>query len=556
MQKRNVWVVGHKNPDTDSICAAIAYANLKNILAEQDGEPHLQYVPSRAGEVNAETAYVLSRFGVEKPEYISDVGTQLKDIIYRRTEGVSSQISLKKAWELMKRLDVVTLPVVNSGNKLEGIIVTSDIAESYMGAYESTALSKARTQYKNIVDTLDGKIITGNEEDYFLRGKVVVATASKEVARRLLKRDDLVIVGDSEEVQLIAIEAGCSCIVVSDYLKVSDSIIEKAKRQGVVLISSPYDSFTVSRLINQSMPIRSVMSTEEIVTFELDDFVEEVREFTAKIRHRDFPILDENQNYVGMFSRRYLLNAQRKQVILVDHNEKSQAVNNVDDAEILEIVDHHRLGSLETIAPVLFRNQPLGSTSTIIYQMYQEKGIEIAPKIAGILCAAIISDTLMFRSPTCTDVDRLAAKELANIAEVEIQPLAHDMFEAGSDFDHKTEEEILNQDFKVFYVGDLSFGVSQVSAMGQPVLDRVRERIEKKLAAMCGEKRIQMVYVMLTDIMTEKTTLIYYGDGAESIAKDAFNSNPINKAMELHGVISRKKQLIPALMNTLYERML
>lgn len=556
MYERNIWVVGHKNPDTDSICAAIAYANLKNVLAEREGNKKVHYVPSRAGEVNAETAYVLSRFGLEEPEYISDVGTQIKDIMFRRTEGVSSHISLKKAWELMKSMDVVTLPVVNKKNKLEGIVVTGDIAESYMDVYDNAVLSTARTQYRNMVETLEGKFVAGNEHAYFVRGKVVMATGSAEVTRATLEQDDLVIVGDSEEVQLASIEAGCSCIIVSNNLKVSEVVIEKADRHEVVIISSPYDSFTVSRLINQSMPLKSIMTKEDLVTFELDDYVEEVRDITAKIRHRDFPILDEKQNYVGMFSRRNLLNAQKKQLILVDHNEKSQAVNNIDEAEILEIVDHHRLGSLETIAPVFFRNQPLGSTSTIIYQIYQEKNVEITKEIAGILCAAIVSDTLMFRSPTCTALDVAAAKELAEIADVEIESLAHDMFTAGSDFDNKTEDEILNQDFKIFYSGDLAFGVSQVSAMGQSELDKVRARVEKKLVAMCGEKRVQMLYVMLTDIMTEKTTLIYYGEGAEGIAKDAFGCAPYNGSMELKGVVSRKKQFIPAIMNALTERML
>ena len=556
MHERNIWVVGHKNPDTDSICAAIAYANLKNIIAEREGNKKVHYIPSRAGEVNAETVYVLSRFGLEQPEYISDVGTQIKDIMFRRTEGVEGHISLKKAWELMKSADVVTLPIVNKKNKLEGIVVTGDIAESYMDVYDNAILSKSRTQYRNMMETLEGKLVTGNEHAYFVQGKVVMATGSPEVTRTTIERDDLIIVGDNEEVQLVAIEAGASCLIVTNNLKVSEEVVEKADRHEVVIISSPYDSFTVSRLINQSMPLKSIMTTEGIVTFELDDYVEEVRDITAKIRHRDFPILDEKQNYVGMFSRRNLLNAQKKQLILVDHNEKSQAVNNVDEAEILEIVDHHRLGSLETIAPVYFRNQPLGSTSTIIYQIYQEKNVEISKQMAGILCAAIVSDTLMFRSPTCTQLDVAAAKELAAIAEIEIESFANEMFTAGSDFDNKTEDEILNQDFKIFYLGDLSFGVAQVSAMGQSELDKVRERVEKKLVVMCGEKRVQMIYVMLTDIMKEKTTLIYYGEGAEGIAKEAFGRTSSGGCIELKGIVSRKKQFIPAIMNALTERML
>ena len=554
MNEKNIWVVGHKNPDTDSICAAIAYAHLKNTLAEKEQDTSIRYVPARAGEVNAETAYVLSRFGLKAPEYISDVGTQIRDIAFRRTEGVNSHLSMKKAWEMMKNLNVVTLPVVNDKNKLEGIIVTGDIAHSYMDVYDNAILSTARTQYKNMIETIDGKIVTGNEHGYFIRGKVVMATGSAEITRSVLEHDDLVIVGDNEEVQLVSIKAGCSCIIITNGLKINEKVIEQAEKKEVVIISSPYDSFTVARLINQSVPIKFFMTKENIVSFELDDYVNEVREATVKIRHRDFPIVDENQNYVGMFSRRNLLDTQKKQLILVDHNEKSQAVNNVDEAEILEIVDHHRLGSLETIAPVFFRNQPLGSTSTIIYQIYQEKGIAVPTNIAGILCAAIVSDTLMFRSPTCTALDAQAAKELAAIANVDVEDLAHHMFEAGSDFDSKTEEEILNQDFKIFYSGDMAFGVAQVSAMGQSELDKVRARVESKLVSMCGEKKVQMLYVMLTDIMEETTTLIYYGDGAEGVAKEAFHVTPFENAMVLRGVVSRKKQLIPALMKALTER--
>jgi len=555
MRKRNIWVVGHKHPDTDSICAAIAYADLKNKLAEKENNEAVNFVPARAGEVNAETAYVLSHFGMKAPELISDVGTQIKDIAYKRTEGISSHLSMKKAWEMMKNLNVVTLPVVSDRNKLEGVIVTGDIAMSYMDVYDNSILSTARTQYKNMVETIDGKIVTGNEHGYFVRGKVVVATGSAEITKSVLEQDDLVIVGDNEAVQLVSIECGCSCIIITNGLKISDAVIEKAVKKEVVIISSPYDSYTVARLINQSMPIKFFMTKENIISFELDDYVKEVREATVKVRHRDFPILDENQNYVGMFSRRNLLDTQKKQLILVDHNEKSQAVNNIDEAEILEIVDHHRLGSLETIAPVFFRNQPLGSTSTIIYQIYQEKDVEISADIAGILCAAIVSDTLMFRSPTCTALDVQAAKELAKIADVDIETLAHNMFEAGSNFDNKTEDEILNQDFKIFYSGDIAFGVAQVSAMGQTELDKVRARVEKRLVSMCGEKKIQMLYVMLTDIMDETTTLIYYGDNAETIAKEAFKVSPSQGAFVLHGVVSRKKQFIPALMKALTERM-
>ena len=382
-----------------------------------------------------------------------------------------------------------------------------------------------------------------------------MATGSAEVTRQVMEQDDLVIVGDSEETQLACIEEGCSCLIVTNGLASSAKVMTAAVKKEVIIISSPYDSYTVARLINQSMPIKFFMTKENIVCFELDDYVNDVRETTAKIRYRAFPLLDENQNYVGIFSRRNLLDSQKKQVILVDHNEKSQAVDNIDEAEILEIIDHHRLGSLETIAPVYFRNQPLGCTSTIIYQMYQEKGIEITADIAGLLCAAIISDTLMFRSPTCTELDEIAAKSLAEIADIDIEELAHDMFEAGSDFENKTESEILNQDFKIFHFNDLSFGVSQVSAMGQSELDKVRCRIEALLPTMQLEKRVDFVLVMLTDILEETSTICYCGEDAKDIVEEAFKcEESMNHCVVVKGVVSRKKQLIPAIMKTLTER--
>ena len=555
MAKKKVWVVGHKHPDTDSICAAISYANLKNELEkrEPDNASQMTYVPKRAGSVNAETAYVLDRFGVEAPELISDVGTQIKDIHIRKTEGVSSHISMKKAWEMMKILNVVTLPVVRE-NKLEGLIVTGDIAKSYMDVYDNTILSRARTQYKNIVETLGGQLITGNEHAYFVNGKVVIGISTPEGATSAVDNDDLVLIGDGEDAQMLSIASNCSCMIVTNGYEISQEVIEAAKEREVVLISTPYDTFTAARLINQSMPIKFFMTRKNLIHFNLDDYVDEVRDTVANIRHRDFPVLDEHQNYVGMFSRRNLMKAQKKKLILVDHNEKSQAVSNIDEAEILEIIDHHRLGSLETMAPVYFRNQPLGCTATIIYQMYLEKQIEITPQMAGLMCSAILSDTLMFRSPTCTPIDKEAALRLAEIADVQVEELASAMFQAGSNFDSKTEEEILNQDFKIFHAGEVTFGVAQISAMGRPELDKVQARIEPKLEVMIGEKQLQMIFVMLTDILNESTYLIYRGADAAQVVADAYNREPSEEGTMLENVVSRKKQLIPALINAITER--
>lgn len=555
MEKKQIWVVGHKHPDTDSICAAISYANLKNCLedSKESKSVRTQYVPKRAGNINAETAYVLERFQAVIPELVTDVGTQIKDIHIRKTEGVSSHISMKKAWEMMKILGVVTLPVVNQ-NKLEGLIVTGDIAKSYMDVYDNAILSTARTQYKNIVETLGGQLLTGNDHAYFVKGKVVIGVGTPEVLSAAVDSDDLVLIGDGAESQLLSIDYNCSCMIVANGYEVTQEVIEAAREREVVLISTPYDTFTAARLINQSIPIKHFMTRKDIVHFHVDDYVDEVRDAVAKIRHRDFPILDENQNYVGMFSRRNLLDIQKKQLILVDHNEKSQAVTNIEEAEILEIIDHHRLGSLETMAPVYFRNQPLGCTSTIVYQMYLEKNVAITAQMAGLMCAAILSDTLMFRSPTCTEVDRNAALALAEIAGVKVEELASAMFEAGSDFGSKTEDEIINQDFKIFHAGNISFGVSQISAMSRQELDKVQKRIEPKLEQMMGEKQIQMIFVMLTDILNESTVLVYKGGDSAQIVASAYDCEPSSEGILLKGVVSRKKQLIPVLINTLAER--
>ncbi len=543
--EKKVWVVGHKNPDTDSICAALAYAELKN--RKEAGK----YVAKRAGAVSEETRYVLDYFDVKEPELVSDAGAQVKDIEVRETKGVCSHMSLKQAWEMMKDSDVVTLPIVNAKNKLEGLIVTGDIATSYMDVYDNKVLATARTQYRNIVETMDGELLTGNEHGYFVKGKVVVASGDDEVMKEYIEKDDLVILANRPESQRCALELNASCMVVCAGTEVSEEILNMAKERECVVISTPFDTFTAARLINQSMPIKYFMKKDNLVTFELEDYVDDVKEEMAKVRHRDFPVLDENGNYVGMISRRNLLNMKKKQVILVDHNEKTQAVDGIDGAEILEIIDHHRIGNLETAGPVFFRNQPLGCTGTIIYQMYHEQKEEITKKVAGMLLSAILSDTLMFRSPTCTPVDKAAAEELAKIAEVDIETHAKNMFRAGSNFKNKTIEEIFFQDFKKFSAAEKDFGVGQISAMGADELFAIKDQIVAYMDTVLTEKKLNMVFIMLTDILEETTYLICAGDGADQVAEAAFKQEKDGDYYVLKGVVSRKKQIIPPFMSVL-----
>ena len=547
-EKKKVWVVGHKNPDTDSICAAIAYANLKNIIDED------KYEPKRAGELNEETKYVLRTFGVKSPGLITDVGAQVKDIEIRKTEGVSGKISLKKAWEMMKEQNVVTLPITDTQNNLEGLIITGDIATSYMDVYDNRILARAKTQYKNIIETLEGTMLCGNEHAYFTGGKVVVGAANPEIMEEFLEDDDLVIMGSRYEAQLCALESNASCIVVAGDPKVSKSIIKLAEEKDCVLITTPFDTYTAARLINQSMPIKFFMRRDHLISFDTEEYIDDVREIMSKEKHRDFPVLDEDGKYVGMISRRNLLNMKKKQLILVDHNERTQAVDGIAGADIMEIIDHHRIGSLETISPVFFRNQPLGCTATIIYQMYREQGVEITKEIAGLLCSAILSDTLMYRSPTCTPLDKFVAEELAAIAGIQTEEHAKAMFQAGSDFGSKTPEEIFYQDFKTFSQNGVDFGVGQISAMTQDELEQVKDKLLPYLEQAMNERKIEMVFVMLTNIIEETTFLICAGEKADALIEEAFHVHKTGDYHILKEVVSRKKQLIPMFMSALQEQ--
>lgn len=545
---RKTIVIGHKNPDTDSICSAICYANLKRCVTGEN------YQPGRAGAVNEETQFVLKHFNVEAPEIIENVKTQVRDIEIRETAGVKKNLSLKKAWNIMQEANVVTIPAVTEEGLLEGLITVGDIAKSYMNVYDSSILSKANTQYANIVETLEGAMIVGDETSYFSEGKVLIAAANPDMMEYYISRGDLVILGNRYESQLCAIEMDAACIIVCEGAAVSMTIKKLAQEHGCTVMTTPYDTFTAARLFNQSMPISYFMKTEALITFEMDDYIDDIKDVMASKRHRDFPILDKNGRYRGMISRRNLLGAKGKRIILVDHNEKSQAVEGMESAEILEIIDHHRLGTVETIAPVFFRNQPVGCTATIVYQMYQENRVEIEPWIAGLLCSAIISDTLLFRSPTCTDVDKRAALHLAEIAGVEVESYAASMFAAGSNLKGKTDVEIFYQDFKKFSVGKVSFGVGQISSLNAGELEELKDRMLPYMAKAREEHGMDMMFFMLTNILTESTELLCEGQGAEQLIAGAFRTYSEEGAgvkdhvVSLPGVVSRKKQLIPGIM--------
>ena len=543
-----IYIIGHKNPDTDSICSAIAYADIKNRV--NNG---CKYSAKRAGQINEETEYVLKKFGVEAPGYLSDVGTQVKDMEIRETPGVPNNISIKDAWAIMKESSAVTLPITKEDGQLEGLITTGDIAKSYMDAHDNYFLSNARTQYRSIANTVEGTVVTGNSHGYFVKGKVVIGAAHPDKLGEFLEEDDLVILGDRHEDHLCAIEQNVSCIIVCNHAEVAEDIKMAAEKNQCVVIQSALDTFTVARLINQSIPVKHIMKKENLITFQTDDFTDHIRDIMVKNRHRAFPVVNKHGKYIGTVSRRNLLGMKKKQLILVDHNEKTQAVDNIDAAEVLEIIDHHRLGSLETLQPIMFRNQPVGCTATIMYQMYTEKALEISPAIAGLLCSAIISDTLMFRSPTCTSSDKMAAGALALIASINIEEHAKEMFTAGSNLKGKTTEVIFYQDFKRFTSDKVNFGVGQISSMNAEDLEDLKQRLIPFMQHECGKNGISMVFFMLTNILEESSEVICYGEGSCRLVEESFGVKEAQGGYVLQGVVSRKKQLIPAFIGTLQQ---
>jgi manganese-dependent inorganic pyrophosphatase len=543
---KKVYVVGHKNPDTDSICSAIAYAKLKKKLTGEE------YTPRRAGQLNEETQYVLDRFKVKTPALLSDLRVQIKDVELRKVEGLNGSVSIKTAWARMKELNLKTLPVTREG-RLEGLITIGDIATSYMDVYDSFILSASRTQYRNIATTIGGEVVVGNGHSFMVKGKVAIAASSRGLMADFIEESDLLILGNRRDVQQDAINLNVSCIVVCQGAEIPEDIIAQAREKEIVIISTPHDTFTVARQINQSIPVKRFMTTEGLITFSMRDYVDDVKEVMAKRKFRDFPILDNKGNFLGFISRRRLLNSRRKQVILVDHNEKSQAVDGIEEADVLEIIDHHRLSSIQTIGPVFFRNQPVGCTATIIYQMYQEEGVEVDPVTAALLCSAIISDTLMFRSPTCTPLDEASARKLAETGDINIEELALEMFNAGSNLKGKSAEEIIFLDFKQFTVNETVMGVGQINSMSKTELKDIKAVVLPYMEKARKKNHLDMIFFMLTNIVTESTELLCCGPEAQSKVIMAYDLREDTEDILLKGVVSRKKQLVPTLVSTLQQ---
>jgi len=543
-----VVVIGHRNPDTDSICSAIAYAELKNKTSDLVCEAR------RAGKMNQETEFVLKKFGVTPPRMCTDVNPKIRDVDYRQVPGIPGSTSLRKAWEIMRDQKIDTLPVTSEEDELQGVITVKDIATANMDLFDTGILAKSRTSYRNILETLGATMVVGSEDAECTTGHIRIGTATPEMLESSMEKGDIVILTNRYESQLCAIEKEASLIIICNGAKVGRTIQHIAAETGVAIMSAPCDTYAAAKLISQCAPISYYMTRDDIMKFTLVTPVADVTRVMAKVRHRYFPILDADGKYCGMISRRNIINLRKRRIILVDHNEATQAVEGFDQAEILEIIDHHRIGSLETSGPVYFRNQPVGCTATIITQMYDENGVDIPPQIAGLLLAAILSDTLAFRSPTCTPVDENAAKRLAKIAGVDIEEFSTEMFEAGEKLDGKTPEEVFLQDFKVFMCGDIRFGVAQGSYMTRKNLTAAEALLKPYLEEARNKQNVEDIYMLLTDVPKEESVVICNGRYAAEVLTDGFDTQPAADASwTLPGVVSRKKQFIPALMTAYQE---
>ncbi|MDR3271446.1 MAG: putative manganese-dependent inorganic diphosphatase [Peptococcaceae bacterium] len=543
MDKQKIYVLGHKNPDTDSICAAISYAELKKRRG-------FNAVAGRLGELNRETAFVLNYFGVAAPELVETVKKQVSDLSIDVTPSISPEIPVKTTWTIMKNSNVKSLPVVDENEKLVGVVTLSNITEKYMDVLDNRIIAASKTTLQNIAETIHAEIISGSSEDFHTTGQVMILAADPQQMADFVEKGDIIISGNRQESVIPAIEIGANCVILTCCHEADQSIIDRAEEFDCILMTTEADTFTTARLINQSIPIGYVMSTENIVKFDMDDFVDEVRETMMKTRFRSYPVVDGSNRVLGFISRYHVISQHKKQVILVDHNEMSQTAPGIEEAEILEIIDHHRLGDLQTNSPMLFNNEPVGSTCTIIANMYFNSGIRPPAKIAGLMCSAILSDTLRFQSPTCTYLDRITAEKLAEIADIQIDAYAMSMFKAGSSLKGRSPRDILNEDFKVFELHRGKIGISQVYTIDMESIIEIEEPMIQEMLAYCTDGQFDLLLLLVTDVLNQGSELFFAGEMKEVIGR-AFNVQPLEYRVFLPGVVSRKKQVLPGIVNAL-----
>ncbi|MDF2985887.1 MAG: hypothetical protein K0R50_1397 [Eubacterium sp.] len=543
-----IYITGHKNPDTDSICAAIAYAELKKRHA-------IDALPIRIGDINRETEFVLKYFGVDVPDYKETVRTQVSDLNMDIINPVSEDISIKAAWSIMQKNNIKVLPVADINSKLLGIITLSDITSSYLDALENNILSASNTPLRNITDTLNARLLCGSEDEFKAAGKVVIAAMIPEDMEPFVEKGDIVITGNRKDSQLKAISIGVCCMIITCGGQMDQEVLNYAQEKGCIVLETNYDTFTTARLINQSIPVSYIMTRNQLVYFNIHDFIDNIRDKMLKTRYRSYPVVDDEGRIKGFISRYHLISQRRKKIILVDHNERAQTIDGIEQADILEIIDHHRIGDIQTSYPIYFKNDAVGSTSTLIANMYFENGLNPSKKIAGILCAAIISDTMKFKSPTSTYADELAAHKLAKIADINIEEFSTALYKASASLEGMSPQTILDYDFKDFMLNKYKMGIGQINSSDSEAFGKVKESLLKHMKTVQENKGYSLILLMVTDIINEGSEILYVGDEAGLVEK-AFNIKNGGSSGYLSGVVSRKKQIIPMLSRAIQREMI
>ena len=529
-----VYITGHRNPDTDSIVSAMAYAALKNALGQR------QYCAARLGQISDETKAVLDKFGAQPPEVINNVRTQVRDLAYDTPPTLSPGATISRAWQMMQADRISVLPVANEDGTLYGMLSAGDVASYDMLAVRNSAVKNVPVY--NLLSVLEGKVLNeGGRIRDEISGEVTIALPAGRENLLFSSQDSIVVCGDQPDMIKRALELRVTCVIVCQ-AEVGRELLELDT--DTCIISTPYDAYRAVHLICHALPIERICKSHDLVFFHLDDYIDDVRNTVLESRFRAYPILDENERVVGTLSRFHLLRPRRKRVILMDHNERAQSVAGLEQAEILEIVDHHRLADIETKNPIYVRNEPVGSTTTIVGGMYQEKGLMPTAKMAGLMAAAIVSDTVMFKSPTCTQRDIDMANRMARIANVSLEELGKAIFSATSGED-KSVEAMLRTDYKEFHIAGHDLAVSQITCMdSQRLLDR-KEEFLTVMRTIRQDRHFNTVVLMITDVLLEGTQLLFVGD--EETIRQAFNIKTEENCAFLPHIMSRKKQVIPML---------
>ena len=533
-----IYVIGHRNPDTDSICSAIGYAHLKQSLG-------VNAVAARAGKINKETKFALEYFHVEQPLLIPDLYPRVKDIAMDCKIVVRQHDTLRHLGEVLRHNDLRSIPVTDSQGILVGIVSVSDLAKRYFQELGMTNLSDMRVRYRDIIHATDSNVLVSGEEGETIKGQIRIAAGSVHTIKKLVKQNDIVLIGDrKEDIVLACIDQGISCLIVTGDGRIPAEAIEEAEKRGIFVLSTPYDTYTVARLINQCVPIRRIMHDNPIC-FKPLDLLSDIKGTMEETNFRNYPVL-ENGRIVGLVSRDRLVVSEPVRVILVDHNERNQAVEGIEDAKIVEIIDHHRFGGISTSEPIYTHAEPVGCTATIVSNMHWQNDIDIPPSIAGLLLSAIISDTVLFKSPTCTPADKKAAERLAEIANVNLNTYGLDMLKAGSSVGNMTPMEIVRNDLKEFTIGTYRVIVSQTSVMGTKEIMEKEDELIAAMKSICESEGFDMSLVMITDILEEATYLLFTGS-RRTLIGEAFRKDTSGTHLYLPGVMSRKKQIIPPL---------